>query len=113
MMHEVLTAAQQISGGTLFARIHLGHRMHTAAEHGGDLLRVDLVVLRFPAVNSFHVQHVSEDEIDVVIGAKVSDPIPSEHALDPDDDIDAERLERPVKMLSVGWHVPVKPSFSV
>ncbi len=113
MMNEVLPSAQQIACGAHLTRIYVGHRKHTATEHDGDLLRVDLVVLRFPAMDRFHVQRVTEDELDLVIRAEICDPVPGEYALDPNHDVRTERLERTLEVISVGRHVPIEPGLAV
>ena len=42
---------------------------------------VDVVVLSFAAVNRLHVEGMTEDEVDVLVGAQVGQPVPGEHAL--------------------------------
>jgi hypothetical protein len=86
LAHEVHTAPEEIAGGPHPSGIDVRLRDHPAAQKGGDLEGVDLVVLRLPAVDSLHVEGVAEDEGDVLATAEVGEPVPGEDALDGDDE---------------------------
>jgi len=59
----------------------------------GDLVGVDAVVLGLAAVDEFPIQGVTHDEVDFVLGAAVGEPVPTDHALDADDDAVLERRD--------------------
>ncbi len=90
---HVQPAAQQIPCGAHPLRIDVSHREHPAPEHGCYLLRVDLVVLHLSAVDRFHVQRVTQHELDVDLMAKVRDPVPGENALHRQDHVAAVGLD--------------------
>jgi hypothetical protein len=53
-------------------------------------------------VNGFHVEGVTEDKGDLLLGAEVGDPIPGEEALDADGDVGSEGSEGIEEALFVG-----------
>src|SRR5439155_2608751 len=84
---QVRAAAQQIAGGPHRHGIDVGHGDHAAPQEHGDLVGVDLVVLRLPTVDRLHVECVPEDEGDALRGADVGQPVPGEDALDGHHDV--------------------------
>ena len=66
-----LRRRKQVAGLALPLRVDVGQREHAAAEQGGELAGVDLVVLGLAAVDGLHVQGVAEDEGDVLLFAQV------------------------------------------
>ena len=78
---QVQSAAEKIPGGAHALRIDIGHGKHPASKQGGNLVRVDLVVLGFPAVDGFHVQSMAEHESDSFPAAQIRDPVPGEDTL--------------------------------
>jgi len=52
---EVVAPAQQVSRRTHLGGVDVGHWERAAAHEGGDLERVDAVVLGLPPVDGFHV----------------------------------------------------------
>src|SRR4030095_10505876 len=68
-----------------------------ALEQPGDLGRVEPIVLRLALMNRFHVKCVAENEGNVVLGTKVREPVPGEHALDSNDEsvaVGRDRIEK-------------------
>jgi len=55
------------------------------AYKGGHLLRIDLVVFRLTTVDGFHVECVSKDEGNALIGTQISEPVPGEDACNGDE----------------------------
>ncbi len=74
-------------------------RDHSAPKKGGDLVRVDAIVLGFAAVDRLHVERVSQDERNPFRRAEIGKPIPSEHALHGDDKISPKWADRRKKRL--------------
>ena len=87
LAHEVHAAPQEIAGGAHPGGIDVGLRDHPAAQEGGDLEGIDLIVLALAAVDGLHVEGVAEDEGEVLAGAEVGEPVPGEDALDGDDEV--------------------------
>lgn len=46
---------------------------------------VESVVLGFTAVDSLHIEGVTEDEVDAFLAAEISEPVPAEDTLGGDD----------------------------
>ncbi len=70
--NEVQASSKQIPGGAHLRRIDVGFGERAAAEQGGDLHGIDLVVLGFAAVDGLHVEGVAEHEVDAFVAAYVS-----------------------------------------
>jgi len=83
-------------------------RKRAAAEQPGDLLGVDPVVLRLPAVDRLHVERVAEDELDPFLPAPVGDPVPGKHALRPDDQARPVGCQGPLQRLGLRPQVAVQ-----
>ena len=69
---------------------------------------VDPVVLRFAAVNGFHVKRMPQNKGDTFTVAEIGQPVPGEDAFDGDDDILAEGSDRFQKRIRIRRHVPMK-----
>ena len=108
VVHEVHAAAKQISGRAHGLGVGVGYRKHAPAQQAGDLLRVDLVVLGLASVDRFHVQRVTEDERDSLLGTHVGDPVPGEDALDRHHDVCSIGVDRLQQMLAVSGQVAVQ-----
>jgi len=85
--------AQQIACGPHGGRIHVRLRQHPSAQQHGDLVGINLVVLRLAAVNGLHRQRVAEHERDAFGRADIGQPVPREHALGRHDEIRAVRRD--------------------
>jgi len=85
--HEVISSSEEIPSGAHPGRIDIGLREHAASEQGSDLMGVNLIVFGFSTMDGFHVEGMTEDEGDVLVGAEVSDPVPGEHAFHRDHNV--------------------------
>ena len=83
---QVQPPSKQISGRPHLGRVDVSLREVPAAEEGGDLEGINLVVLGFASVDGLHVEGVTENELDALSPAEIGDPVPGEHALDGDDE---------------------------
>ena len=104
---QVQTSAQQVPCGSHRRGIDVGLGQHPAPEQHRDLVRVDLVVLRFTAVNRFHGERVAQDERDVLGRAEVREPVPREHTLGGHGEIGTVRPCHFEERRRRGRHVPV------
>ena len=59
---QVHAAAQYVAGGAHLGGIHIGLREHATAQQHGDFVGVDLVVFRLAAMDSFHIEGMTQDE---------------------------------------------------
>jgi len=84
---EVCSSAEQVSGGAHGWWIDVSGGKVPADEECGDFLRIYAVVLGLRAMDRSHVESMSESELDAGIGAEISEPVPAEDALGPDDDV--------------------------
>ena len=91
--HQKHPASDQVASGSHLARIDVAHRKRAATHESSNLLAVDLVILLLASVNGFHVQGVAEHELDVLIQAKIRQPVPGEHAFGADDQVFAKSLD--------------------
>ena len=110
---QVLAPSEQIAcdshlGGI---RVRLGNA--SSRLQGCDLEGVDLVVLRFPAVDGLHVEGVAKDELDVLAAAQFREPVPGEHALDADHEIIAEGFNGGENVVRPTLHVLVEKGLAV
>ena len=105
--HEVEATPQEIARRAHRRRVDVRLRQQPPAEQGGDLLGVDLVVLRFAAVDGLHGQRVAEHEGDVLGGAEIRDPVPREHTLGGHDEIVPVRRDDLEKRRGIRFHVAV------
>jgi hypothetical protein len=78
---EVKASAQEIARRSHGAGIDVSLREGAAAQESGDFERVDAVVLGLGAMDGLHVQSVTEDELDVLDGAEIGEPVPGIHTL--------------------------------
>jgi hypothetical protein len=68
-------------------------------------LLIDFIVFCFAAVYGFHVQCMSKDKINFVIGAQISKPVPTENAFNPDNDVFNKRKGQLEKEFGIGFDV--------
>jgi hypothetical protein len=68
-------------------------------------LRVDPVIFGLAAMNSLHVEGMTEDESDVFLGAPIGEPVPGEQAFDRHDDIGPVRRNGSEKGFRVCLHI--------
>ena len=87
LAHEVQAPTDQITRGPHRRRIDVGLRQHAAPQQDGDLVGINLVVLRLAAVDGLHRQRVAEHERDALRRADIGQPVPREHALGRHDQI--------------------------
>jgi hypothetical protein len=86
LAHGMVAPTHEVTRGAHFGRIDADLRGHAATQQGGNLVRVDLVVLGFAAVNRLHLQGMAQYEGKLFAGAQVGQPILGEDAFDADDD---------------------------
>ena len=110
---QVESSSQQVAGGAHLGRVDVGLGEVSATQQCSDLEGIDLVVLRFAAVDGLHVEGVSENELDAFASAQVGQPVPGEHALDGDDEIVAERHDGLQEGLRSALDVPVEQDLAV
>ena len=101
-------AAQQVARLAHAPGVGVGHGEVAAAQERGELVGVEFVVLGLAAVNRLQVKGVPEHERDVVLGTKIGDPVPSEHAFATNDKPLAVRLDRLKKGVGLGDEVLMK-----
>jgi hypothetical protein len=104
---QMQPAPNQIPRRPHRGRVDVGLRHQAAAQEACDLVRVDLVVLRFAAVNGFHRERVAQNERDAFSGAHVREPVPREHALGGHDQVVTVRRGDIEKGLRAARHVPM------
>ena len=80
--HQGGAAPAQVTGGAHLRWRDRGLREHPAPQHGGNLVRIDLVVCRFPAVEGFHGEGMPQDEGEAFLNPEVSEPGPGAETLD-------------------------------
>ena len=93
LIDEDAAPPEQVANIALGPRSDVGHRKHAAAEQTGDLGGEDAIVHRLAAVNGFHVKSVAEREGNLVVLAKVCEPIPRELTLATNDEARAKRSD--------------------
>jgi len=113
LSHEVITAAQEIAGGSHTGRVDVSLWDHAGAQQARDFSGIDAIVFNLGAVDGPHVEGVTEDEVDVFELAEISKPVPGEHALDGDDDVVTERFDGFEKGLGLGVDVAVEQDVAV
>jgi hypothetical protein len=110
---QARASPQQVAGLAHAFGVDIGEREVAAAQEAGDLLGVDLVVLGLGAVSELHVQGVTQDEGDSLLGAQVGEPVPGVQALDADHDVVAKRGEGFEDALGAGDDVFVEDDGAV
>jgi len=105
---EVEAAAQEVAGRAHLGRVDVRHGDGATAQERGEFLGVDAVVLGLAAVNGLQVECMGEDEVDPVLDAQVGEPVPTEDALDADDEILAVGCDGPEKGIARAGDAPVK-----
>ena len=80
LAHRGEASSEKISSGAHLRRVDVRLRKHSTSKHGRDLESIDAVILRLASVNRFHVESVTENEVDAFPCAEVREPAPSENA---------------------------------
>lgn len=86
--------------------IRLGE--HAASQEDGDFMGINLIVLGLGPINRLHVERVTEEERDPLLGTEVSEPIPRENAFDADDEVLPIWSNGLQEWFRAGLHVPVQ-----
>jgi hypothetical protein len=76
-------------------------------------LGVDLVVFGLAPMNGFHVQGMTQDEGNPLLGAQVGEPVPGEDTFDADHEIRSIGRNRLEKRLGCCPHIPVEHDLSI
>ena len=84
---EAQPGAEQVAQASPLLGIGIGHGQVAAAEESGDGVGVVGVGLGLVAVDGFHGEGVTQDEGDVLLSAKVGEPVPGVDALAGDDEV--------------------------
>ena len=111
--HEEGSTPQQVAGFTHGTGINKSHREHAAAQQPRDLGSINAIAFGLAAVDSFHVEGVSEREGDGVIFARIGEPIPGEHAFAADDQSLAKGLDGVEEDVGIGEQVFLEDGFAV
>jgi hypothetical protein len=84
---QVRASAPQVAGRAHLTKIDRRLREHPAAQQNGDCMGVDRVVFGLAAMESFHVEGMSEDAGETFAPTPVSHPIPRAETCDRHDTI--------------------------
>jgi hypothetical protein len=87
LAYQLGSPPQKIASCSHFGRIRICDGHIAAHEQLCNLVRIDLVVFGFSAMNGVHVKGVAQNERDFVHAAKIGNPVPGKHAFNADDDI--------------------------
>jgi hypothetical protein len=112
LANQIQPATQDITSGSHFGRIDIRLRNHAAAQQNCNLMSIDAIVFGFASMDGFHIESVAEDEGDILIGAKIGEPIPGEEAFDANDDVAAEWLNGGEELIRIGFDVFFETDFS-
>ena len=83
------------------------------SQQRGDFEGVDLVVFGFAAMDGFHVERVTQDEGNAVLGAQDEQHrVPAKDALDTDADVFQEGEGQLKKHLGLGGDIFMQPGFA-
>ena len=99
--------AQQIARRPHRRRIDIRLGQHSPSQQDRNLVGVELIVLRFAAVNRLHRERVAQHEGDALGCAPIGEPVPREHALGRHDQIVPVRCDDLEKRLRRRFHVAV------
>ena len=105
--HEVGAASQPITGSAHLGRIDIGFWKPTAAEQGGNLVRVDFVILGLAAVHGFPRERMSQNTGNAFLSAEVGKPIPGEDTCNGHDKAVAVGSNGLEERLRSGLHIAV------
>jgi len=106
-VHQVHPPAEQVAGFAHPLRIGIRQGEVTTTEQMGDLVRIDAIILGLSAMDELHVQGVTDDERNVVLGAPIRQPVPAKHAFDADDHAVTKRRDGLEKCFEVARQVAV------
>jgi hypothetical protein len=110
--NELEASPEKISSGAHLGRVDVSLGNHASPEEGCDLEGVDAVVLGFASVDGFHIESVTENEVDAFPCAEVGEPVPGEHALHRDGEVVAEGGDCLQEDLGVRREVPMNEDLS-
>ena len=71
MTDQAKSSSEQISSRTPSGGVDVGVREHPSSKNGRDFISVDTIVFRFSSVDSFHVQRMTEDKMDLFLSTQV------------------------------------------
>lgn len=106
--HKEGPSSEKIAGGTKRSGVNIGDREHAALEQGGDAPGIHAVVLDLGAVDSAHVEGMAKDELDVMVIAEISEPVPVKCRFDADDEVLAVGLESVKDHVGIGGQVSMQ-----
>ena len=109
---EMHSSTEQITGGAHFSRVDVCDREHSASGKDCDLMGIYSVVLSFPAVNSFHVEGMTEDERDPFLLTQIGQPVPGESTFNGDQEIVLILFDHFQKQFPVSTDISVQEDFS-
>jgi len=75
-------------------------------------LGIDLIVFGFAAVNGFHIEGMSQDKGNALVGTEIGQPVPGKQTLDGDNEALAVRREGLEQGGRSGLHGTVQQDFS-
>lgn len=110
---QVHSAPEQVPGRPHRRGIDIGWREHPAAAQHSNLVRIDLVVFRFAAVDRLHVQRMPQDKRHPFTSAPVGEPVPGEETFNRDDEplpIGGSDLKQ---RLRIGVHMTVPHDLAI
>jgi hypothetical protein len=87
LANQVGSSPQKIARRSHFGRIGIGYGHIAPHEQLCNLVGIDLVIFGFSAMDGFHVQGMSQNEWDIVLVAKIGNPVPGKHAFNAYDDV--------------------------
>jgi hypothetical protein len=108
LANEEEPTTEQVAGGPHTLGIDVADGNGAGAQEHGDLVGVDLVVLRLSAVDGLHVERMADDEGDVMLGAEVGEPVPAEDALDAADQVVPVGLDGPEEGVGLAAQIAVQ-----
>jgi hypothetical protein len=94
LMHQMHAPPQEVARLTQALGIDVSRRDVAAAQQTGNLLRIEVVVLRLAAVDGLHVECVTDDKRDLLRLTQIGDPVPGEETLDAHDHVRPIRCQR-------------------
>ena len=112
-MCQMHAAAEQVTGSAHVGGIDIGLREHAAAQQRRNLLRIDLVVFGLTAMDSLHIEGMTEDERDTFVGTEVGEPVPGAHTLDRHDNPLSIRGNGLQKGLRSGFHIAMHHDLAI
>src|SRR5262249_21439307 len=112
LMDQVHAPAEQVAGFPQSLGISVGDGAVAATQEVGNLLGIDLVVLRLAAVDGLHVEGVTQDEGNLLSLTQVCQPVPAEQALTGHDQAVAIRRNRFEERVRLRGHFLVQDNLA-